>query len=251
MSLYGERFVPTEKTSGFYKEHIQRYRFCKPYIEGKTILDLGCGTGYGSAIMLTLGAREVIGTDIDPDAIKFAKKNFKKRKLSFYIADAISLPFPNNSFDVVVSFEVIEHMKDYQQYIQEVLRVLKKKGYCIFSTPNRKQYRAGTSPYHFKEFTAQDLRELYKPFGKLELFGQFFTNEAFVEYEKEYFKHYTTLTGKNKTFKKALHLVPPEIKAWIYKRIRGTSKHIPPSEVIIKKGNLDKAITLIGVFIKK
>ncbi len=213
------------------------------------VLDLGCDSWYGSAELIKLGANIVQAVDIDEEAIVFAKKNYAAKNLLFTVSDAKSLPFKNQSFDVIVSFEVIEHIKDYRRYLKEVLRVLKKNDYFIFSTPNRNKHRGGTSPYHFKEFTPLQLRALFEEIGLLpELFGQFFTNQQFVKSEKKYFVRYQKLTfGGNKIIKKILHLVSPKIKASFYQMIWGKIPEILDNEVIIDKKNIEHSITLVGI----
>lgn len=149
MQLNAERLVPKDLNDPFYLEHIQRYQFAKKYIKEMKVLDLGCGAGYGSFELKKLGAKSVVGIDNDSKAIEYAISKFKIENLKFKIDNATNLSFPDSTFDIVVSFEVIEHIKDYRKYLKEVFRVLKKGGYFIFSTPNAKGIRAGTSPYHF------------------------------------------------------------------------------------------------------
>ncbi|MBI2021324.1 class I SAM-dependent methyltransferase [Candidatus Daviesbacteria bacterium] len=248
-NLYGERYVPGQKDDPFFLEHIQRYQFSKPFIKNKKVLDLGCGTGYGSFELINLGAKQVYAVDIDKQAISFAKRHFQAKNLFFQQASATSLLFPDQSFEIVVSFEVIEHIKDYQSYLKEVFRVLKSQGIFIFSTPNKEQYRKGTSAYHFKEFSAQELKKLLPKAGfKVRLFGQFFGNKEFRQAQSTYFKRYQILTlGGKKTLKKMLNLFSPQFKASIYKAFFKVAPAISPDQIYIKKGGLDQALTLIGV----
>ncbi len=257
MKFEGERFVPSNhnQNDSFYLEHIQRYRFTKPFVKGKKILDLGCGTGYGSKELMKLGAKEVSGIDINREAIKFAIKNFqtksdiRTKKLTFQVGDSTKLPFRNNSFDVIVSFEVIEHIQNYRKYLQEVFRVLKNRGYFIFSTPNRFQHRSSTSHFHFKEFTPDELIGLFKQIKqKVVIYGQRFTNKEFIEAEKDFFIRYTKLTlGGNKTIKKLLPIIPISLKTRLYRAFWKPIPSIKPSDIIITKENPSEAITLVGI----
>lgn len=248
--LEGERFVPNnDNRDAFYWEHITRYNFAKPYIKDKKVLDLGCGTGYGSSEIIKIGAANVVGIDISEKAIDFAQKNFRHKRISFQVADATSLPFKNKSFDTILSFEVIEHIKNYQLFLDEAFRVLKKGGYFIFSTPNAKQFRTKTSAYHFKEFTGRELQNIFSRRKlKLTLFGQSFKNDRFEASQKQYFQRYQRLTlGGNKLLKKMIILVPAKLKAAIYKLFWQPTPELSKKEITIGKKQLDHCITIIGI----
>lgn len=250
IKLEGERFVPKiDNRDAFYWEHITRYTFAKPYIKGKKVLDLGCGTGYGSFEIIKIGAAKVIGIDISKKAINFAQKNFRHKRLSFRVADATSLPFKNNSFDTIVSFEVIEHIKNYHLFLNEVFRVLKKGGHFIFSTPNSKQFRGKTSAYHFKEFTGYELLNIFSKRNQtLTLFGQSFKNHLFTTSQKQYFQRYQSLTlGGNKLLKKMIIMVPAKLKTAIYELFWQPIPQLSKQDIIFEKKHLNNCITLIGI----
>lgn len=96
------------------------------------LLDIGASTGIIDNYLSSYLAK-VTGVDIDVDAISYAKKNFKKNNLTFAVADAMELPFPDNSFDIVICAHVYEHVPDPAQLFQEVFRVLKPKGLCYLA----------------------------------------------------------------------------------------------------------------------
>ncbi|MBI3486278.1 class I SAM-dependent methyltransferase [Candidatus Daviesbacteria bacterium] len=250
MNLNSDRFVPKKDNKNtFYFEHLQRYDFSARFIKGKIILDLGCGSGYGSRRLLDHKAKSVVAVDIDPKIINFAKKNYPHKKLSFQVANATKLSFRDSKFDVVVSFEVIEHVKDYPKYIQEVLRVLKPKGQFIFSTPNKLKHRANTSAYHFKEFTPLELNKLFRKYPcQFKLFGQFFKSQDFIEAEEEYFKRYNNITfGGNKNIKKLLNIIPSKLKASLYKIFWKPLPQLDFKQIKIQSKNINEAVSLIGV----
>ena len=115
-------------------QHIKRYRFAVSMIRPQTkVLDIASGSGYGTAMLKRHGC-EVIGADYDETALFEARRLWPTNK--FIIANALSLPFNDNSFDAVVSFETIEHVHDGKQFLSEMHRVLKPKGTFICSTPN-------------------------------------------------------------------------------------------------------------------
>lgn len=146
------------------------YKSAREYCRNNlVILDLGCGFGWGTKYLSQQGV--VYGVDIDKETIAKVKDRYKNDKeLKFICADALNLPFGNEKFDLVVSIENIEHVKDQTGYIKEVKRVLKKGGTLILSTPNREhlghkirrllKYEAAKNPFHLHEFSENELSEL-------------------------------------------------------------------------------------------
>jgi len=119
-------------------EHLQRYKYAIAKIgSGKKVLDLGCGTGYGS-FLIYQNHNEVVGIDISQKAINYAKKKYKGP--TYLICSAENLPFNNEVFDAVIAFEIIEHVSDPQKVINEIKRVLKNDGQLFISSPNLKNF---------------------------------------------------------------------------------------------------------------
>lgn len=156
---FAERVIPGITSNFMYRQARARYLFAKKYIRNKDkVLDAACGTGYE-----TIG----IGIDNDPEAISFAKKHYKAK---FIVGDILNMPFTNNSFDIITSFETIEHV-DANKFLTEVKKVLKRNGTLILSTP--RENGPSNSPYHIKEFTAKELEILLKRYFKsVKFFGQ-------------------------------------------------------------------------------
>ncbi|MBM7609065.1 GT2 family glycosyltransferase/ubiquinone/menaquinone biosynthesis C-methylase UbiE/predicted nuclease with TOPRIM domain [Lysinibacillus composti] len=157
MEFTGERFIPNVIEDNEIKiEHLQRYQSIQELVSGKIVLDAACGEGYGSNYLAT-NAEKVVGIDIDEESIVHAQNKYLKRNLEFMAASIEKLPFEDHSFDVVVSFETIEHVNEnlQQQFLTEIKRVLKEDGILIMSTPNKKIYtdfRNYHNPFHVKEF---------------------------------------------------------------------------------------------------
>ncbi len=163
--------------------HLNRYRFSASLIQDKVCLDIGCGSGYGSFYLARNGARKITGGDKSEDAILCARNSTKARTsgaAEFQVLDAASLPFADNSFGAVISFEVIEHLKDYEGLLAEIHRVLGRGGTLILSTPNRLAGPFGfrsSWDLHTHEFTQQELLNLVQRyFGKVEVYGQVLLN---------------------------------------------------------------------------
>ncbi|GEM_PF-1550314 len=150
-----------------HSEHIVRYSLAIPYIKGKKVLDLACGTGYGS-FLLSLYSQKVIGVDISLEAIQLAREKYKRNNLSFVVSDAMSTPFQDHSFDIIISFETIEHIKNDIVFLKEVKRILKPEGLLFLSCPNTlwsKKHKI-SNPFHFREYTEKNIRRLISPHFK-------------------------------------------------------------------------------------
>ncbi len=163
---------PLEKKDYLSIQHIERYKFAANFLrKGMDVLDIASGNGYGTMIMHSLGCN-VIGADYDQKAVEIAKSlwNYK----GFIKANALELPFENESFDAIVSFETIEHVKDGYKFLKEMNRVLKVGGTFICSTPNVK-YTAHPK-FHVKEYKPEEFYKLVlKEFGNIEKYGQYFS----------------------------------------------------------------------------
>ncbi len=152
-----ERLVVDSEVQGtiLYDEHIVRYELAKQVVSGRTVLDIASGSGYGAHILLQAGAKKVIGIDVDTTAVSEATKNYGSEQLEFKVGKAEKLDLEDSSIDVITSFETIEHIQDYQQYLKELARVLTGEGVAFISTPNRNVF-GQKNPYHIKEFTKEE-----------------------------------------------------------------------------------------------
>nr|MDH4482629.1 class I SAM-dependent methyltransferase [Rhodoferax sp.] len=110
MKFTGERFIPTEQ-GRIRLEHYHRYAAVQDIVAGQDVLDLACGEGYGSSFMSDV-ARTIVGVDISQEAVQYASSTYQKSNLVFRRGSAIDLDFADAAFDVVVSFETIEHLSE-------------------------------------------------------------------------------------------------------------------------------------------
>jgi 2-polyprenyl-3-methyl-5-hydroxy-6-metoxy-1,4-benzoquinol methylase len=167
-----ERFVP--ETMGeelIAAEHLARYAWAAPLVAGARVLDAGCGTGYGAAMLAEAGAAEVVGVDV-AEAVVEAARSRAGARLAFSRADLVRLPFEAGSFDVVTCFEVIEHVLDPVAVLAELARALAPDGVLAISSPNADRYPPG-NPHHVREFTTSEFRALLaEQFAEVRLLAQ-------------------------------------------------------------------------------
>ncbi|MCL4192740.1 MAG: methyltransferase domain-containing protein [Thermoguttaceae bacterium] len=169
--------------------HLERYNYAAQFVKGQRVLDIACGTGYGSELMAIAGASSVFGIDISADAISFAKKHSISDAIRFEVGDAQNIcQIGSNSIDVAVSFETIEHISDDRSYLAEIRRVLRPGGTYIVSTPDRRLSsslypfrRRPRNQFHIREYSRSELRRLLSDYFRIvEWQGQGFTTWAFV-----------------------------------------------------------------------
>ena len=131
MDFTGERFVPLPKLldDEIYFEHLHRYYAASQLVKDKVVLDIACGEGYGTAILAKTAA-SVIGVDIDAESIAHATKTYQDAHIRFLQGAADLIPLDDDSVDVVVSYETIEHLDEQTQetFLKEISRVLKSTG---------------------------------------------------------------------------------------------------------------------------
>lgn len=176
LRLTGERIVPGKVTLDRELASRSRYEFAARYVEGRRVLDIGCGEGYGSA-MLAEKAAHVVGTDSSEEVIEYAAAKYSGANLEFRCMPAEKHAFADGSFDVVVCLELIEHVEDYVAVMEEMHRLLKPGGILILSTPNKDVTSPGREKpiheFHVHEFTIPELWELcQRYFAGVELFSQ-------------------------------------------------------------------------------
>jgi len=180
----GERVIPGQVDTDLWNEHFSRYAFASLFAAGKTVLDLGSGSGYGSA-ELARTAASVIGVDISAEAVTYANSHYSIANLSFFQHSCTQLPWPDQGFHFITAFEVIEHLANWRDMLKEVRRLLSPGGTFLVSTPNKLYYadqrrEAGPNPFHEHEFEYEEFREaLSEYFPRVEMLLQNRT-EAFV-----------------------------------------------------------------------
>jgi ubiquinone/menaquinone biosynthesis C-methylase UbiE len=157
---FKDRWLGLRK-SHYKKRLYERYKFINQFIEGKKVLDVPCGVGWGTSLLR--GFDFVIGMDISHEAISYAKMRYENKNRKFYVGDMQAINLRDNSVDVVVCLEGFEHVsKDIgARFIAESKRVLKQGGLLIMTCPVLNERGESTgNPYHLSEYPEDDLIEI-------------------------------------------------------------------------------------------
>ena len=170
----GERFIPGQGGAQIAYEHLHRYYLALRWATGKKVLDVAAGTGYGAALLAGV-ARRVWAIDIDAGSVRHAHRSCFAANLDFLQGDAVCLPVRSRSVDLVVAFEVLEHVKKQEALVAEMARVVLPDGAVLISTPNKAPYsdaRHYRNPFHVHEFYRDEF---------LALLGRHFTSIRLME----------------------------------------------------------------------
>jgi SAM-dependent methyltransferase len=162
LPLTGERTVPgLAEENYWFRRHEVVYERLADRCADRDVLEAGCGEGYG-ADLIADGARRVIGLDYDESAVAHVRARYPR--VEMHQGNLASLPLPEGAVDVVVNFQVIEHLWDQAQFVAECQRVLRPGGLLLMSTPNRITFSPGRdtpiNPFHTRELNAAELTEL-------------------------------------------------------------------------------------------
>ncbi|HET7725969.1 MAG TPA: class I SAM-dependent methyltransferase [Candidatus Limnocylindrales bacterium] len=155
--------------------HVRAYDEAVSRAQGRDVLDLGCNSGYGT-LRLAAVARSAVGVDVNASAIEAARMRPGAEAATFHVIDGVVLPFPDTAFDLVASFQVIEHIDDPGPYLAEIARVLRPDGVALLTTPNAAiRLDPGMTPwnrFHVREYRAAELPAVLAPyFESVEVLG--------------------------------------------------------------------------------
>jgi O-antigen biosynthesis protein len=183
MDFTGERVVLGRSAGLVENEHLARYRFAAKLVQGKLVADIACGTGYGTLLLAKAGAQSVHGMDISADVIASNRERLNAPNVTFSVANAEHLSLiPDGEYDVVISFETIEHLPNVEPYLDEMVRVLRPGGIFLVSTPDKRiasvmHFFLGhpRNPFHVREYDERELIHLLSSRFQIEaIFGQAF-----------------------------------------------------------------------------
>ncbi len=165
----------TKDTYHAWYEHWHRYHWISAFVKDLTVADLACGEGYGSAL-LAQHAKQVTGIDLSSATIEHAKKKYQEfSNLNYIQSDILNTPIPDESIDMVVSFETLEHLTAHHALLSEFKRVMKSKGVLVISTPDKNVYSGSEThnEFHLEELTQAEFFDLISSqFEHALFFGQ-------------------------------------------------------------------------------
>ncbi len=162
LTLTGERTLPDLDIENYwFRRHQVVYQRLAPRCADREVLEAGCGEGYGADLIAGV-ARRVIALDYDEATVAHVRNRYPT--VEVMQANLAELPLPDASMDVVVNFQVIEHLWDQAQFVAECARVLRPSGFLMVSTPNRITFSPGRdtpiNPFHTRELNADELTQL-------------------------------------------------------------------------------------------
>lgn len=200
-----DKLVPTRERFTYEEgeievEHFHRYELAKPLAKGKRVLDIASGEGYGSNL-LSQAADHVTGVDISKECVEYANRTYGSAKLEFKHGEAASIPMPDASVGMVVSFETIEHHDQHDKMLQEIRRVLTPGGVLVISSPDKKNYSdvpGFQNEYHVKELYFGEFKELItKYFQHSQFYFQRMVKGSLVLPEKDKGSEFVVLAKKS------------------------------------------------------
>lgn len=179
MKYTGERVIPElmKPMNGLLLEHLARYHFAIHYAKGR-VLDFACGSGFGSNVIASAKKKEiekVIAVDIDRETITYAKGKYYHPLVSFQVENCVepTLPEKIGQFDLIVSFETLEHVDKEDIFMENIYQMLKPGGTLVISTPfGQGRGKPTSEPYHVHQLTEQEFQELFTAYEEVEFYYQ-------------------------------------------------------------------------------
>ncbi|SDF67192.1 class I SAM-dependent methyltransferase [Pseudonocardia oroxyli] len=167
LPLTGERTVPgIPEENYWFRRHEAVYAALAPRYTGRTVLEAGCGEGYGADLLTAAGAT-VLGLDYDETTAAHVARRYPR--VGVARANLVALPVRTAGVDAVVSLQVVEHLWDQEGFLRECRRVLRPGGELAVSTPNRLTFSPGRdtplNPFHTRELAPTELAELVRDSG--------------------------------------------------------------------------------------
>jgi SAM-dependent methyltransferase len=233
LELTGERTLPDVPEENYwYRRHLAVYEWIAARVAGKSVADLACGEGYGSAV-LARTARDVVGVDANPEAHAHASARYTRPGLRYERA-LVEEFAERNSFDAIVFLQTIEHIHEPGELLA---RFAAAAPVSYVSTPNLltlapEGAEKSDNPWHLREYTAAEYRELCEPhFSRVEILGLFHARKLRA--------HELAIKGGWDRVHKALRITKPFYDRFV--------PAIAASDFTLRQGDLDKALDFVAV----
>jgi len=223
-------------------ENLARFSFFIDHFNGNRVLDLGCGSGEGTHEIATKLKEPVYAVDLSLPALTEASNEWNNPFVKFIQMDVCRLGFPDNTFDGLISIEVIEHIEKTNDYLAEAYRVLKPGGLIMLTTPNKllSSPKPGMLwPEHVREYTPDEFSSL--------LHGHFTQCSLWAEYIPIY---------ESNLIRKFIRKISPYVKPYLphYLRVRGLpylqsiiKSDIRKENIVFTQEKISECPTLIGL----
>lgn len=250
MTFTGERLPSASDDFAVDRErHLAAYRWVHARAAGRTVLDAGCGEGYGAALLAEVAAR-VVALD-RPEAIAAAAAHHRMARLRYRALDLAQLDEIAEQFDLVVSFQVIEHLPDPTGFLAALRRRVAPGGDLVVTTPNRLM-SVSENPYHLREWTRGELLALATPVlpgaRVLGVHGSaaVLARERARGEQVERILRWDPLGLRRLVPKAIVRRVFPCLARVVRRRLRGIP--IGPADFTVGAGDLDRALDLLLVY---
>lgn len=235
-----------------YARHIAAYRFASSRAAGLSVLDAGCGEGFGTQTLTDVAAN-VLGVDYSPVAIGECRRLWNKPGLRFQQVDLTSPGGFSETFDLVLNFQVIEHIDDPLPFLRGLRERLNETGTLILTTPNRLR-TISENPYHVREYTAPELKDLLsKVFSKVEITGMH-GNAKVEEFEAGRAKavqrilRLDPLGIRNVLPEKVIHFAFAKLARVVRRQARpGGATDMSPEDFFVAAEPIDRALDLVAI----
>jgi SAM-dependent methyltransferase len=172
-----ERIVPSELRAGEVSGsetlalHLGRYQFAARHVQPGRLLDIACGSGYGTALLADANPHvECVGVDLSFEAIQHARQHYARSNVDFVVMDAMRFgdqPNETGRFDTIVTLETIEHLPQPGEFVARLTSLARPGGRIVASVPVTPSVDA--NPHHVTDFTASSIRKLFQAHGMIEL----------------------------------------------------------------------------------
>lgn len=232
---------------------LARYKYAAKFAKNQTILEAGCGAGYGAFELAKAGAKIIYALDLNADSIKQCQKNYLSPRIIFKVEDLNHPEFRDQTFDLITAFEVIEHLPKYRQLIREFHRILKPGGLVIVSTPNKSVYSPNSQkpfyPFHVKEFTLAEFKNLFSAFEIKSVLGEYISGKKVMLYSWWDPRRLLRMIFANLPFyiKIAIMRCYLTVLNWVYENKILAAKKIKLSDVYFdQKAALSRVIILVA-----